>query len=273
MRDSGSKISCAIGTGFRRDMRELFPAAVSLDAPNIGTFPTLIRKCDSGKLDLRNQNVRLRKQLQDHSAIGRAMSVKNADTGSCSFRDALIERRTLIVCGLASTLPPLGILPARADVAAARAARPQPGDHLVFMSGDRREQIIRPADLTVGAPPTLAFPMDLASRSIRDASRVNMIVLLRVPPNEITESTRSRAADDIVAYSAICTHYGCPVTGLDQTETNLACKCHGSIFDPRNNAEVLAGPAPRRLAALPIKLEDGELRVAAGFSGAVGQQR
>jgi Rieske Fe-S protein len=100
-----------------------------------------------------------------------------------------------------------------------------------------------------------------------------MIVLLRVDPNEIAEAERSRAADGIVAFSAICTHYGCPVTGLDQTERNLACKCHGSIFDPRNNADVVGGPAPRRLAALPLKLEDGELRVAGGFSGAVGQQR
>ncbi|WP_225118395.1 ubiquinol-cytochrome c reductase iron-sulfur subunit [Bradyrhizobium sp. BRP22] len=143
----------------------------------------------------------------------------------------------------------------------------------MFISGDRREQIIAPADLTVGALPTLAYPMDPASRSIRDGSRVNMILLLRVNPDEIAESDRSRAADGIVAFSAICTHYGCPVTGLDQAAKNLACKCHGSIFDPRNNAEVIGGPAPRRLAALPLKLEEGELKVAGGFSGAVGQQR
>jgi len=202
-----------------------------------------------------------------------AMSVKDSDTRSCGSCNFIIERRALLFCGLALTLPSVDALPARADVAAARAARPQPGDHLVFMSGDRREQIIAPADLILSTPPILAYPMDPVSRSIRDASRANMIVLLRVDPNEIAETDRSRAADGIVAFSAICTHYGCPVTGLDQTEKNLACKCHGSIFDPRNNAEVVGGPAPRRLAALPLKLEHGELRVAGGFSGAVGQQR
>ncbi|WP_454630622.1 QcrA and Rieske domain-containing protein [Bradyrhizobium cenepequi] len=201
------------------------------------------------------------------------MSVKDSDTRSCCFCDPIIERRTLLVCGLALTLPSLDTLPARADAPDPRAVRPQPGDLLVFTSGDRREQIIRPDDLTIGAPPTLAFPMDPASRSVRDGSRINMIVLIRVDSNEIAEADRGRAADGIVAFSAICTHYGCPVTGLDQTAKNLACKCHGSIFDPRNNAEVVGGPAPRRLAALPLKLEKDELKVAGGFSGAVGQQR
>ncbi|MGY3622754.1 hypothetical protein [Bradyrhizobium sp. USDA 10063] len=101
-----------------------------------------------------------------------AMSVKDSDTRSCDSCNLIIERRALLLCGLALTLPSLDTLPARADAAAARAVRPQPGDHLVFMSGERREQIIGPADLTVGAPPTLAFPMDPVSHSVRDASRV-----------------------------------------------------------------------------------------------------
>jgi rieske iron-sulfur protein len=200
------------------------------------------------------------------------MSVKNTDTEYC-LGDTTIERRTLLACCLALTLPALYPLPANADTADPRTTRPQPGDRLVFTSGDRREQIIRPVDLTMGAPPTLAYPMDPASRSIRDGSRANMILLVRLDPNELAEADRSRAAGGIVAFSAICTHFGCPVTGLDQTGKNLACKCHGSIFDPRNNAEVVGGPAPRRLAAIPVKLEDGEISVAGGFSGAVGQQR
>jgi Rieske Fe-S protein len=201
-----------------------------------------------------------------------AMNVKHSDSGVC-LSDAIIERRRFLACGLTLTLPSLGALPALADTSDPRMTRPQSGDRLVFVSGDRREQIIKPADLTMGASPTLAYPMDPASQSIRDGSRANMILLLRLDPNEIALADRHRGADGIVAFSAICTHFGCPVTGLDQTGKNLACKCHGSIFDPRNNAEVVGGPAPRRLAAIPVRLEDGELSIAGGFSGAVGQQR
>jgi hypothetical protein len=42
------------------------------------------------------------------------------------------------------------------------------------------------------------------------------------------------------------------------------------IFDPRNAAEVIGGPAPRALAALGLKLKDGVVTVASTFSGRVG---
>jgi hypothetical protein len=50
----------------------------------------------------------------------------------------------------------------------------------------------------------------------------------------------------------------------------FVCSCHGSIFDPRNAAEVIGGPAPRSLAALGLKLKDGVVTVASTFSGHVG---
>src|SRR5215218_2182976 len=53
-----------------------------------------------------------------------------------------------------------------------------------------------------------------------------------------------------VAYSAICTHQGCTVAYKDG---NLACPCHGSVFDPANGASVVAGPAQRPLPEIPVK--------------------
>ena len=50
----------------------------------------------------------------------------------------------------------------------------------------------------------------------------------------------------------------------------LFCSCHGSQFDPKTGAEVQAGPAPRPLPALPVKVEDGVPVVAGKFSGRVG---
>ena len=61
---------------------------------------------------------------------------------------------------------------------------------------------------------------------------------------------------EFVAYSAICTHQGCTVAYKDG---NLACPCHGSVFDPANGASVVAGPAQRPLPEIPVKAEGGEV--------------
>jgi cytochrome b6-f complex iron-sulfur subunit len=61
---------------------------------------------------------------------------------------------------------------------------------------------------------------------------------------------------DFVAYSAVCTHQGCDVA---YQGGELACPCHGSVFDPANGAEVVAGPAPRPLPEIPVKVEGGEV--------------
>jgi Rieske Fe-S protein len=61
---------------------------------------------------------------------------------------------------------------------------------------------------------------------------------------------------DFVAYSAVCTHQRCEVA---YQGGNLACPCHGSVFDPANGAEVVAGPAPRPLPKIPVKVEGGEV--------------
>ncbi len=42
------------------------------------------------------------------------------------------------------------------------------------------------------------------------------------------------------AFSAICTHQGCPVDPPDNTGTTF-CPCHGSMFD--GNGNVIQGPA------------------------------
>jgi cytochrome b6-f complex iron-sulfur subunit len=61
---------------------------------------------------------------------------------------------------------------------------------------------------------------------------------------------------DFVAYSAVCTHQGCTVA---YQGGNLACPCHGSVFDPANGAAVVAGPAPRPLPEIPVKVQGGEV--------------
>ena len=57
-----------------------------------------------------------------------------------------------------------------------------------------------------------------------------------------------------VAYSAICTNAGCQVQ-FDPSARDIACPCHGAVFDPYNNAQVLGGPAPYPLQKVPIQYD------------------
>ena len=77
--------------------------------------------------------------------------------------------------------------------------------------------------------------------------------------------------DDIVAYSKICTHVGCPV-GLYQAASGLLlCPCHQSTFDVMRHARPVFGPAARSLPQLPLGLDgDGFIIATGDFSGPVG---
>jgi Rieske Fe-S protein len=103
---------------------------------------------------------------------------------------------------------------------------------------------------------------------------LNELLVVRLDPNELDDDTRSRSADGILAYSVICSHTGCPVTGWVKQASGdkpvFKCACHNSEYDPRQSAKVLFGPAPRRLAALPLAVSDGALTVTAPFVGKVG---
>jgi len=61
---------------------------------------------------------------------------------------------------------------------------------------------------------------------------------------------------DFVAYSAICTHQQCTV---GYNGDNLACPCHGSVFDPANGGAVVNGPAEQPLPEIPVEVRDGEV--------------
>lgn len=149
--------------------------------------------------------------------------------------------------------------------------RPQEGDLLTFRKGKRRGEIIREEDIPLNGPVVTAFPQDPATRIIRKGSRLNQIILLRLEPDTIQESSQPNAANGIVAYSAICTHKACLVDIWDKKNRQLICMCHGSRYDPTNKAKALNGPAIRRLASLPLRIENGEIIVGGKFDGKVGK--
>jgi len=154
--------------------------------------------------------------------------------------------------------------------------RPQPGDLFVHAEGDAEGQTVDPAAIPLDGAPIQAWPMDPSTKVVRDGSRLNQVLLLRLDPATLDEDTREHSADGIVAFSAICSHAGCPVTGWvvgDSGKQVLKCFCHNSEYDPRQNATVVFGPASRKLAALPVKVAGGTPVVAGKFIGKVVPQQ
>lgn len=187
---------------------------------------------------------------------------------ACGSHDP--ARRSLLGGALAlAAIAPLALLGDDAAAQAARGTKPEPGDRLAFMLGERKDQEIKPADLSIGAAPTLAYPLDPASGKVL-VSRVGLLAVVRLEPDALKPSSAKNAADGIVAFSAVCTHYGCPVTTLHPSQTQIVCNCHGSVFDAADRGTVTQGPATRRLAMLPLAIQDGALVVAAKFDGPLG---
>jgi rieske iron-sulfur protein len=191
----------------------------------------------------------------------------------CPFQ----TRRSLLLAVLATTTGLATGAVAADEEPPGSDERPQKGDLLVHSEGEQEGKLIKSDDLKLGGPPLHAWPRDPKTSVTRSGSRLNEILIVRLDPAELDEDTRAHAADGIVAYSAICSHAGCPVTdwvkgeGLDKDV--FKCPCHNSEYDPREGARVVFGPAPRSLAALPLAVVGGALTVAAPFIGKVGAQQ
>jgi len=88
------------------------------------------------------------------------------------------------------------------------------------------------------------------------------------PPNVVIPNW---TVNNIVAYSKICTHVGCPAALYEQTTHHILCPCHQSTFDAAQGAKVLFGPATRALPQLPIGVDAQGFLIATGpFNEPVG---
>lgn len=159
-----------------------------------------------------------------------------------------------------------------ADETAANAP-PRAGDLVVFAYGERAGEPIAADDLQTGEPQIFAYPMDRETRVVRSGTRLNQILLVRIAADELAADTRDRAASNVVAYSAVCTHTGCDVMDWDREARRFQCPCHDSQFDPADGARVVGGPAPRPLPSLPLQIADGLLSIAGNFDAPVGFQQ
>jgi rieske iron-sulfur protein len=199
---------------------------------------------------------------------GEIMSTKNrtASGQGCGCGVRSTRRDVLALASIAGLEAVAGSVatPAFAEPAD---ERPKRGDLLVPIEGTELRPLA-PADIP--ATPLLAWPMDPAQKIVRNGSRLNKVLLVALDASTLVGATRERAAAGVVAYSAVCPHAGCEVSGWVAGQNVIECACHNSRYNPRDAAAVIDGPSPRALSALPLEIVDGNLVVAKPFIGRLG---
>jgi ubiquinol-cytochrome c reductase iron-sulfur subunit len=114
-----------------------------------------------------------------------------------------------------------------------------------------------------------------------DAMAKAAVIIIKFRPGELQFTTANHAVpnkvvenwtvDNIVAYSKICTHVGCPAALYEQTTHHILCPCHQSTFDATEGARVIFGPATRPLPQLPMGVDSQGYLIATGpFQEPVG---
>jgi quinol---cytochrome c reductase iron-sulfur subunit len=187
-------------------------------------------------------------------------------------------RRTMLLATAPLALAPLVLL---------RDLGPLPQTdlrHTVWRKGLRAVTLgglrpLRPADIST--PGSMITVIPEGYQDDDDALAKAGVILIKFAPGQMSwpdrydggtlVATMNWTIDNIVAYSKICTHVGCPVALYEQTTHHILCPCHQSTFDASNGAWVIFGPAPRPLPQLPLMLDsEGYLAAASDFTQPVG---
>jgi ubiquinol-cytochrome c reductase iron-sulfur subunit len=180
-----------------------------------------------------------------------------------------ILRRTLIAATLPLVAAPIVLL---------RDLGPLPGTtlrHTVWRKGLRlvisdTGRPVKPADFDSPGGMITVIPEGFQDND--DALVKATVIIIKFEPGEIKFPTNKKwVVDNIVAYSKICTHVGCPVALYEQTTHHILCPCHQSTFDAPRGAQVLFGPANRPLPQLPMGVNsEGYLVALSDFKVPVG---
>ncbi len=114
-------------------------------------------------------------------------------------------------------------------------------------------EVARLADLAPGATLDFAYPDDDSPA-----------LLIRLP--EPAEGGIGPEGD-IVAFSILCTHKGCPVSYKAEHKL-LICPCHWSTFDPAKDGVLVIGQASQGLPRIRLRIA-GEQIQAVGVEGLI----
>ncbi|GHG10903.1 hypothetical protein GCM10017783_24140 [Deinococcus piscis] len=144
---------------------------------------------------------------------------------------------------------------------------PMEGDILVHADPAKEGTPITVADL--GTTLVQAWPMGTdaeGNKIIRKGEPNNLLAVYKFAAGELSGEANVEATIDgqVVAYSDICTHAGCPVP--DAKDGNgMFCPCHSGQYAPKQGGIVVGGPPPHKLAQLPIVAEGDNVKVAGFF--------
>jgi rieske iron-sulfur protein len=173
------------------------------------------------------------------------------------------DRRRVISIMATGLVSPIALTPGSAQA--------QPAAQLLVDAGAEADfKPLRPDDIQM-MKPILVFPFDAETGTPKKESRLNKMVVIRLPEEKMTPETRARSVAGVVAYSSICTHQGCDVKTWMSKENVLACYCHASKFDLFDGAKVVAGPASSALRAIPLALNGEFLSIAATLPPKAGE--
>ena len=150
---------------------------------------------------------------------------------------------------------------------------PAPGDALSTTRWSRGRRLVttdgeplRPGDIITGGINTV-WPQDAIGDEYSAVILVRLSAREPLPPTQLEWVVNG----DLIAYSKVCTHAGCPVGLFRERDAALFCPCHQSTFDAVRGAVPTFGPAARALPQLPMGVDDEGFLVALGdFQQQVG---
>ncbi|HVC14108.1 MAG TPA: Rieske 2Fe-2S domain-containing protein [Acidimicrobiales bacterium] len=213
--------------------------------------------------------------VEDRHSMASSATERQAMAAALVERTGIVVKRRRVLGGLLVT--GLGVFGVVAAFPLIRSLGPQPRSRLFTTNWkkgsllvDQDGKPVHRTDMQVGGLLTV-FPK--GKQSTTTAQAVDQAVLLRVQSTKLVtmKGRGDWAPDGFVAYSKVCTHLGCPVGLYEQELELLVCPCHQSMFNVRDGAFPIFGPAPRPLPQLPIYFDStGFLRARKGFNQPIG---
>ena len=160
------------------------------------------------------------------------------------------------------------------------------GGERVFLRTDTGEphevKLVSPEDMAAGSMMTV-FPFRESER--HDPEKLsaaltrsdNPVMLIRLRPEDAAKVIKHAGQEDynfgdFYAYTKVCSHLGCPTSLYEQRTNRILCPCHQSQFDALEYGKPIFGPATRKLAQLPIAVDEatGFFYAKGDFNEAVG---
>ena len=226
-------------------------------------------------VDLTEQRHPLRSDEADREAF---VETFNEGAEASQFVKRPILRRTLIAATVPVAVAPVVLL---------RDLGPLPRtklDHTAWSPGRRllnygANTPIRPGDFASPGGMITVVPDGLQNNF--NALAKAACIIIKFAPGQVVYTQQSHpvdgftvqnwTVDNIVCYSKICTHVGCPAALYEQTTHHILCPCHQSTFDAARGAQVIFGPATRALPQLPMTVDaEGYLVARSDFTEPVG---